>query len=422
MAPLQVLTVCSNKGGVGKTTVATNLAVALQALDESRPVLLLSLDEQDLVNRMFGLETLDGAPTIVDAFRRRDLGSAIRLGQYGVHYIPADPAADELKREIDRTDLLRDLLEASGWDGLVVVDTKSDLEILTRNALAASHLVVLPVSDHPSLLEADKVFRLLDAWGLPRKRARILLSLIDLRVKYSEGESRDVLALLISEIRRRGHPLFETFLSRSPKIESLTTNTSGRVLPILQAARGSLVHRQLRALAADVQRILGAPSPAASPRRGHVLSVGGSVGSLRERRLLDVDELLGTGPPAETRSRPEVSDRLAPSDRTPWRGQLPVFRAGDRPIAICQAVTLGANDAEIERPQELRPGERVRVVFDPRNGRDAATAWAQLDHDPSSDRWRLLFEHPDEPARRAIERLQADARSGGPARTMRRAQ
>ena len=36
-----VIAVCSNKGGVGKTTVATNLAIYLRALHEDLPVLLL---------------------------------------------------------------------------------------------------------------------------------------------------------------------------------------------------------------------------------------------------------------------------------------------------------------------------------------------------------------------------------------------
>ncbi|MEE9606828.1 MAG: P-loop NTPase, partial [Myxococcota bacterium] len=38
--PFQVLTVTSNKGGVGKTTVASNLAVYLRALREELPVLV----------------------------------------------------------------------------------------------------------------------------------------------------------------------------------------------------------------------------------------------------------------------------------------------------------------------------------------------------------------------------------------------
>ena len=112
------------------------------------------------------------------------------------------------------------------------------------------------IIDSVSLAEADKVYALLDAWGRPHEHSRILLSLVDLRVKYREGEHRDVLALLISEIRRRGYPLFESFLSRSPKIESLYTNPEGRARSILHGARASLVQRQMKHLAYDLLKTL----------------------------------------------------------------------------------------------------------------------------------------------------------------------
>ena len=80
----RTLAVVSNKGGVGKTTVATNLAVYLRAMREDLPVLVIGLDDQALIDRMFAIGEGAG-PTIADALRTGSLAGAIRLGNYSVH-------------------------------------------------------------------------------------------------------------------------------------------------------------------------------------------------------------------------------------------------------------------------------------------------------------------------------------------------
>ncbi len=248
----RVVSVTSNKGGVGKTTIATNLAVYLRALREGLPVLFLGLDDQTSVNRMFSLQYVMEGGTIASALRVGSLAGAIRLGQYGVHFVPASPAIAELKREITDPLRLRSLLERSGWRGVVVIDTKSDFEILTRNALAASDLSLVVVKDQASLLEAQRVFDWLRHRGEPAERARVVLSLVDRRVKYADAATPDVLALLRAEVHRLGYPAFEAYLSRSPTIEALLTNPDGRSHSILNAASTSIVHRQMTRLAQEV--------------------------------------------------------------------------------------------------------------------------------------------------------------------------
>jgi len=135
---------------------------------------------------------------------------------------------------------------------LVVLDTKSDFEILTRNAIAAADLTLVVVKDQASLYEAQRVFDLFREWNRPFDRARIVLSLVDLRISYRGSEAEDVLNLLLAEVRQRGFPLFDTFVSRSPKVESLYTNPERRALSILHGAPGSPVHRQMQRLAEDV--------------------------------------------------------------------------------------------------------------------------------------------------------------------------
>ncbi len=262
--PFQVVAVASNKGGVGKTTVAANLAVYVRALREDLPVLILGFDDQPMLDWMFSLDREQPRKTVLNAIRSGDLRTAIRLGQYGVHYLPSAGDVSDLKRTIRDPFHLQTVLQRTNWHGLVIIDTKSDLEILTRNAIAASDLTLVVVKDHASVTEAQKVFDLLKEWGQPRDRARILVSLVDLRVKYREGREKDVLSLLLSELRQRRYPLFETFISRSPKIESLYTNPDGRTLAILVGAPDSIVHHQMRHLAVDVLSALAASKRRAS--------------------------------------------------------------------------------------------------------------------------------------------------------------
>jgi len=87
---------------------------------------------------------------------------------------------------------------------------------------------------------------------------------VDLRVKYQDGAEADVLAHLVGEIRRAGHPLLGTFVSRSPKVEALHTQPGGRALSILHGATGSIVHGQMRSLCEEVLELVGLPF-AASP-------------------------------------------------------------------------------------------------------------------------------------------------------------
>ncbi len=284
--PFQVLTVAANKGGVGKTTIATNLAVFLRALREDLPILVLEFDDQTMPDRMFAIDRSAPGLDIAAALRAGTFADAARLGQYGVHYVPSSARISDLKGEIEDPAYLQSVLLRTGWKGLVIIDTKSDLEILTQNAIAASDLSIVVVHDLASLQQAQKVFQLLDDWKLPRESARVLLSLVDRRIKYAQGE--DVLGLLISRIREQGFPLFEDFLSRSHSIEALYTNPEGRAHSILHGAKNSLVHRQMRHLAQDVLQALDAlrerprpqPAPAtvdsrdAAPRRWRDYAAG----------------------------------------------------------------------------------------------------------------------------------------------------
>ncbi|MCC6639760.1 MAG: ParA family protein [Deltaproteobacteria bacterium] len=274
----RVLTVSSNKGGVGKTTVASNLAIYFRALREELPVLVVGLDDQHTIDRMFALrEPRPGDGNLKHGFSERSFDRVAQLGQYGVHFVPSPPDLIGLKARAEDIGTLRRIVDRTVWDGVILFDTKSDLEALTQNALVAADRVLVPVSDWASLEEATKIFGFLERVRPGAHKARVLLTLADLRTRI-DGPASDLRSRLETEVKARGWPLHGTMLSRSPRVEALNSATE-RPLSILHHARGTPIHRQLKDLAEEVLGDLGlgaqtpyAPPPA--PARRVVVSRG----------------------------------------------------------------------------------------------------------------------------------------------------
>jgi cellulose biosynthesis protein BcsQ len=256
-----VIAVVSNKGGVGKTTVATNLAVTLRALHEDLPILLLTLDDQSIVERMFRLGPKP-ARGLKHAFAERSFDGLVELGQYGVHFVAAPSDVEALKLRALEPLALRKLLDTLRWEGVIILDTKSDLEALTRGALAAADLAILPVADQASFEEAAKAFALLDQPGSRRGRGRVLITLVDRRTKL-DAAGRDLYERLVAAVDAAGWPRFTTYLSRSPRVEALNSGAE-RPRAILHEAKGTAVHRQMRELAEEITKLLGLGEPASA--------------------------------------------------------------------------------------------------------------------------------------------------------------
>jgi len=251
----KVIAVSSNKGGVGKTTVATNLAIYLRALYEDLPMLVVALDDQSAIERMLRLRSAaQGEGNLKHGWAERSFDRVIQLGQYGIHFVPPPPDTGPLKSRAGDPRTLRRILDQTDFDGVVIVDTKSDLEVLTQNALHAADLVILPVADWGSLEEAAKVFQLLERARLLRVKRRILLTLVDRRTRV-DVEGSNLYDRLSAAIDARDWPRFENYLSRSPRVEALLS-ASDAPGSILHHARGTQVHRQLRGLAEEVAKDL----------------------------------------------------------------------------------------------------------------------------------------------------------------------
>ncbi|MEM7409013.1 MAG: ParA family protein [Myxococcota bacterium] len=303
-----VVTVSSNKGGVGKTTLATNLAIYARALNEDLPVLLVGLDDQGTIDRMFGLRPPQpGDGNLKHGWAERSLRSTLQLGQYGVHFVPSPPDLSMLKVRAGDDKTLARILEQTAWPGLVILDTKSDLEALTQNAYQAADRILVPIADWASLEEAAKIFRLLERIGVGADRARVVFTLVDRRSRVGGTDGGTLFRRLCDEVLRRGWRYCKTPLSRSPRVESLNSAGS-KPLSILHHAKGTAVHGQLREVTSEVLADLGlADRLDLAPDEVRGTPDGGGGGS--------EDELWGADPERATRPAAAGTSRWV----APWR-------------------------------------------------------------------------------------------------------
>jgi len=144
------IVIAQQKGGVGKTTTAANIAVVL-ARNGAR-VLIVDTDPQFALTRQLGLEVRSLGANLVDVLAgRAAVGDATVAGVHGLDVIPAArelagvemSLVGEVGRELFLRDALHPTLEAYEH---VVIDTPPNLGLLTVNALVCADRVLAPVS------------------------------------------------------------------------------------------------------------------------------------------------------------------------------------------------------------------------------------------------------------------------------------
>lgn len=145
----KVITIANQKGGVGKTTTAVNLATALSTI--SKKVLLIDLDPQGNASTGFGIgmekRKLNSYSIFLNETRAMDAVQKTEVP--GLYIIPANNDLSAFAVEIanmeSREYLLKKVIqnEFSEFD-YVFIDTPPTLGLLTMNALVACNSVLIP--------------------------------------------------------------------------------------------------------------------------------------------------------------------------------------------------------------------------------------------------------------------------------------
>ncbi|MCC6857755.1 MAG: ParA family protein [Bryobacterales bacterium] len=216
----KVIAITNQKGGVGKTTTAINLAASLAAGDLR--VLLVDSDPQGNSTTGVGIQK-DGGATLYDALLGQlPLPEVIRKTDFeGLELAPADKnliaanleLVDLARREFRLQDALAPIRTQYHY---ILIDCPPALDLLTLNALVAADSVLIPIQCEFFALEGvsellDTVDRVRRAFGHSLKIEGVLLTMYDDRTNLTRQVAQDLREFFRDEV-------FQTIIPRSIRL------------------------------------------------------------------------------------------------------------------------------------------------------------------------------------------------------------